>query len=78
MQQLKKLNDQLKKIEVEIAAFELDVKAVEAEIADEAVYSDAGKLAETNKKYLAAKHKLDTAQNTWEDLASEIMELESI
>lgn len=76
-QQLKKLNDQLKKIEEEIADFEQKVKTIEAEIADEKVYSDATKLAEVNKNYLNAKHLLDNAQNKWEELASDIMELES-
>ncbi|HTM97355.1 MAG TPA: ABC-F family ATP-binding cassette domain-containing protein [Pedobacter sp.] len=75
-QQLKKLNDKLKRIEEEIAAFELSVKAVEAELADEDVYSHKQKLEETNKRYLAEKALLDHAQSTWEELASEIMELE--
>jgi ATP-binding cassette subfamily F protein 3 len=76
-QQLKKLNDQLKKIESEITAFEENLKAIEALLADETIYSNAGKLAEANNKYKIAKQQLDAAQNSWEDLASEIMELES-
>ncbi|SMD01242.1 ABC-F family ATP-binding cassette domain-containing protein [Pedobacter africanus] len=76
-QQLKKLNDQLRKTEEEIAAFEQSVKTIEAKLADEEVYSNSGKLAETNKEYTTAKFLLDTAQNTWEALASQIMELES-
>jgi len=75
-QQLKKLNDQLKKIESEIGAFEENLKAIEALLADENVYSNAGKLAEANTKYKAAKQQLDTAQSSWEGLASEIMDLE--
>jgi len=76
-QQLKKLNDQLQKIEQETVQLDKDVKAVEAELADEKVYSDQAKLAEANKKYQTAKQLLDTAQNKWEELAAEIMELES-
>ncbi|WP_316768383.1 ABC-F family ATP-binding cassette domain-containing protein [Pedobacter frigiditerrae] len=76
-QQLKKLNDQLKRTEEEIAAFELSVKLVEAELAREEVYSNQHKLDEANKRYLAEKALLDHAQKTWEELASEIMELEA-
>jgi ATP-binding cassette subfamily F protein 3 len=76
-QQLKKLNDQLQKIEQETVVLDKDVKAIEAELADEKVYSDQVKLAEANKRYLTAKQLLDTAQDKWETLAAEIMELES-
>jgi len=75
-QLLKKLNDQLQKIELEAEELNKNVKAIEVELADENVYSDKVKLADANKKYLAAKELLDTAQNKWETLASEIMELE--
>ncbi|HWW43182.1 MAG TPA: hypothetical protein VNZ46_27940, partial [Pedobacter sp.] len=75
-QQLKKLNDQLQKAETEIAVLEKNVKNIEEELASDQVYGDPVKLAAANKKYLDAKHLLDTAQNTWEDLASEIMEME--
>lgn len=75
-QQLKKLNDQLKKIEQEIADLEVKLKTVESELADENVYGEPSKLEEANKKYLATKKQLDTAQNSWEDLAAEIMEIE--
>ncbi len=76
-QQLKKLNDKLKRTEEEIAVFELSVKMVEAELAKEEVFSNQYKLDEANKKYLAEKALLDHAQKTWEELASEIMELEA-
>ncbi|WP_354302463.1 ABC-F family ATP-binding cassette domain-containing protein [Pedobacter sp. UYP1] len=75
-QQLKKLNDQLQKVELETVELENNVKAIETELADEAVYGDQAKLAEANKKYQSAKQLLDTAQNKWENLAAEIMELE--
>jgi len=76
-QQLKKLNDQLQKTETEIAEFEVTVKSIENELADDKVYGDKVKLAEVNKKYLEAKNTLDKAQNAWESLAAEIMEIES-
>lgn len=74
--QLKKLNDELKKIETSISEFEAAVKQIEAELADENVYGKADKLAEANKRYLAAKKNLDQHQAKWETLAAEIMELE--
>ncbi|MFA4867813.1 MAG: ABC-F family ATP-binding cassette domain-containing protein [Pedobacter sp.] len=76
-QQLKKLNDQLQKTEQEIAAFEQSVKTIETKLADEDVYSNSSKLAEANQEYTSAKFLLDTAQKNWEDLASQIMELET-
>jgi ATP-binding cassette subfamily F protein 3 len=76
-QQLKKLNEKLKRTEEEIAAFETAVKEVEAELAKEEVFSNQHKLDEVNKRYLAEKAMLDNAQETWETLASEIMELEA-
>jgi ATP-binding cassette subfamily F protein 3 len=75
-QQLKKLNDKLKRTEDEIAVFEQSVKNCEAELAKEEIFSNQQKLDEANKKYLAEKALLDAAQNTWEELAAEIMELE--
>jgi ATP-binding cassette subfamily F protein 3 len=74
--QLKKLNDELKKIETSISELEASVKQIEAELADENVYGKADKLAEANKRYLAAKKDLDQHQAKWETLAAEIMELE--
>ena len=75
-QQLKKLNEKLKLIENEVATFEQSVKTIEAELATEDVFGDAKKLAETNKNYQAQKALLDAAQQNWENLAAEIMELE--
>jgi len=74
--QLKKLNDELKKIETAISELEASVKNIEAELANENVYGKADKLAEANKRYLAAKKDLDQHQAKWETLAAEIMELE--
>jgi ATP-binding cassette subfamily F protein 3 len=73
---LKKLNDELKKIETLISELEASVKKIETELADENVYGKADKLAEANKRYLAAKSDLDNSQTKWETLAAEIMELE--
>ncbi|GGI24955.1 ABC-F family ATP-binding cassette domain-containing protein [Pedobacter mendelii] len=74
--QLKKLNEELKKTETLISELEKNVKNIEAELADENVYGKADKLAEANKRYLAAKQDLDSSQTKWETLAAEIMELE--
>jgi len=76
-QQLKRLNDQLQKIEQETVELEATVKTIETELADDKVYGDKAKLADANKRYLSAKQLLDAAQNKWEDLAAEIMEMES-
>ncbi|WP_343535547.1 ABC-F family ATP-binding cassette domain-containing protein [Pedobacter sp.] len=75
-QQLKKLNEKLKRIEEEIATFETSVKACEAELAKEEIFSNPQKLQEANQKYQSEKALLDAAQQTWETLAGEIMELE--
>lgn len=74
--QLKKLNEELKKTENVISELEASVKNIEAELADENIYGKADKLAEANKRYLAAKQDLDNSQTKWETLAAEIMELE--
>lgn len=76
-QQLKKLNEKLKRTEEEIAVFETSVKACETELAKEEIFSNPQKLAEANQKYLAEKTLLDHAQKAWEELANEIMSLES-
>lgn len=76
-QQLKKLNDKLKKVEEEIAAFELAVAEAEQELLKEEVFSNQKKLDAANNRYLAEKALLTDAQNTWEALATEIMELEA-
>ncbi len=75
-QQLKKLNEKLQKTETEIANLEIEVKNLEIDLAKEEIFSNQEKLNEANKKYLAAKAKLDQAQKNWEEMASEIMELE--
>ena len=75
--QLKKLNDELQKIETSIEDLEANVKNIEAELADENVYGKADKLAEANKRYLTTQQELDHNQTKWENLAAEIMELES-
>ncbi len=75
-QQLKKLNEKLKRVEEEISTFETSVKACEAELAKEEIFSNPSKLQEANQKYQSEKALLDAAQQTWESLAGEIMELE--
>jgi ATP-binding cassette subfamily F protein 3 len=74
--QLKKLNDKLQNLEKEISALEQHIKDIETELADDKVYGDPKKLSAVNQKYKAEKHLLDKAQQAWETLAAEIMELE--
>ena len=75
-QQLKKLNDKLKKVEEEISVFEANVKQLEAELAREEIFSNPKKLEEVNLQYLSEKELLNAAQNSWEELALEIMTLQ--
>ena len=75
--QLKKLNQQLQQLEADIEEKELVVKNIEIEIAKEEVYSNPSKLKETNEQYAMAKEKLGALQLHWEELAEEIMILES-
>ena len=75
--QLKKLNQQLQQLEADISEKELLVKNIETEIANEEVYSNPVKLKEANERYALAKESLGAAQLHWEELAEEIMILES-
>jgi ATP-binding cassette subfamily F protein 3 len=75
--QLKKLNQQLQQLEEAIEEKELVVKNIEIEIAKEEVYSNPIKLKEVNERYALAKESLGAAQLHWEELAEEIMILES-
>jgi len=76
-QQLKKMNQDLSKMEEQISVLEKAVKDIEANLADEKIYNDAGKLKETNATYSQKKDELKQTQQKWEDLAGQIMELEA-
>ena len=75
--QLKKLNQELQQLEEKVASLEKQIKEIEAELAEEAVYSDRTKLENANARYQTAKDELTAAQDKWEALAEQIMELEA-
>jgi ATP-binding cassette subfamily F protein 3 len=74
---LSKKNKELTSFEQKIEEQEILVKNLESKLADEAVYSDATKLQETTRSYNSAKALLTQFQESWEQLAEEIMELEN-
>ncbi len=74
--QAKKLQRALEDIEQQITVAERAVKDMEAQMADESLYSDNGKLATLSHQYETEKSNLIDLQQKWEKLAEEIMELE--
>jgi ATP-binding cassette subfamily F protein 3 len=74
---LSKKNKELTSFEQKIEEQEILVKNLESKLADEAVYSDATKLQETTRSYNSAKALLTQFQESWEQLAEEIMDLEN-
>ncbi|MBS1502665.1 MAG: ABC-F family ATP-binding cassette domain-containing protein, partial [Bacteroidetes bacterium] len=75
--QIKKLNQELAKMEEEITALEKAVKELEAQLADDQLYINAAKATEVTEKYELKKLGLQSLQSKWENLAEQIMELES-
>ncbi|HVS92514.1 MAG TPA: ABC-F family ATP-binding cassette domain-containing protein [Mucilaginibacter sp.] len=75
--QIKKLNQELAKMEEEITALEKAVKELEAQLADDQLYINAAKATEVTEKYELKKLELQSLQSKWENLAEQIMELES-
>jgi ATP-binding cassette subfamily F protein 3 len=76
-QQLKKLNHDLTNMEDKIAQLEQTVKQLEAQLADDKIYTDPGKLKETNAVYAQKQAELKQIQQQWEELAEQILELEA-
>ncbi len=70
--QLKKLNLQLQDLENQISDIEVNVKTIEAELAQEAIYSDAVKLKDANGRYATVKQTLGALQLHWEQVAEEV------
>ncbi|WP_431198918.1 ABC transporter C-terminal domain-containing protein [Mucilaginibacter sp. P25] len=64
-------------MEQQIADLEKEVKHFETQLADEKIYSDNGKLKQTNAAYSAKQTELKQMQDKWEALAEQILELES-
>jgi ATP-binding cassette subfamily F protein 3 len=76
-QQLKKLNTDLTKLEDQIGQLETAVQKLENKLADEAIYANPDELKSTNEKYQATRQELKKAQEMWEEIAEQIMELET-
>lgn len=73
----KKLHKELETVEQRIGQLEETVKAAELSMADESIYGDPTKLAETSRRYEALKLELAESQSKWERLAEEIMATEN-
>ncbi|MEE1885215.1 ABC-F family ATP-binding cassette domain-containing protein [Pedobacter flavus] len=76
-QQLKKLNQDLSKLESLIEELEKAIKEKEAEMADPEIFNNQDKLSLINNAYISDKSALEKAQQDWETLAEEIMNLEA-
>lgn len=77
-QKIKQASQKLEKIEKEIGELETQLKQIEEKLAEEAIYSDAKKLEETNKYYAKVKSQLDQKQYEWDILAEEVQNLEKV
>ncbi|MFD2744523.1 MULTISPECIES: ABC-F family ATP-binding cassette domain-containing protein [Sphingobacterium] len=75
--QLQKKNKELAQLEAEIATAEKEVTQLESVLAREEVFSDAEKLKMATREYNSSKAAWEHLQTRWEQLAEEIMELES-
>lgn len=75
--QTKRLNKELESIEQRIAEVEQKIKDAELLMAQESTYADKTKLDEASHRYEAMKKELQVLQNQWENLAEEIMTLET-
>ncbi|WDF69989.1 ABC-F family ATP-binding cassette domain-containing protein [Sphingobacterium oryzagri] len=73
---LQRKNKELAQLEQQIGSEEETLKQLELHLAKEEVYADAQKLQEATRSYNSAKAAFQKLQDDWEDLASEIMELE--
>ncbi|MBE8712125.1 ABC-F family ATP-binding cassette domain-containing protein [Sphingobacterium hungaricum] len=76
-QTIQKKNRELNVLEQLMNTQEAEVKALELELANEDIYSDAVKLQEYTRNYNSAKATFEKTQAQWEELAEEIMGLES-
>ncbi|TJZ63097.1 ABC-F family ATP-binding cassette domain-containing protein [Sphingobacterium olei] len=74
---LQKKNKELAILESQITSKDQEVKDLEILLAKEEIYSDAIKLQENTRKYNSTKAEYDQLQKKWEQLAEEIMDLES-
>lgn len=75
--QTKRLNKELESIEQRIAEVEQKIKDAELLMAQESTYADKTRLDEASHRYETMKKELQVLQNQWENLAEEIMTLET-
>ena len=73
--QQKTLQKKITQLEQEIDELEKRKKEAEAHLADIAIYSDAAKLAEVNKKYTEIQQKIAATTDAWENAMMEMEEL---
>lgn len=73
---IQRKNKELASLEQQIEASEKSLKEQETNLAKEEIYADAQKLQEATRTYNSAKASLQQLQNSWEELAEEIMGLE--
>lgn len=73
--QQKTLQKKITQLEQEIDELEKRKKEAEAQLADTAIYSDAAKLAEVNKKYTEVQQKIAATTDAWENAMMEMEEL---
>ena len=73
--QQKTLQKKITQLEQEIDELEKRKKEAEAQLADTAIYSDATKLAEANKKYTEVQQKIAATTDAWENAMMEMEEL---
>ncbi len=75
--QLKKLNQTLQKLEEEIRLLENSVKIAADELAKEEIYSNQMKLSAANQLYKGLINQVQEMKREWENLAEQILELDS-
>lgn len=73
---IKQLKNKVAKVEDEIMNFEMTIEECETQLGDPEIYQNATKLQEVNDLYEKTKKQLEQANETWEELAEELDELE--
>lgn len=76
MRELSKLNKELQHVEKQIQEQEQTIRSVEQLLADEKIYQDREKLAETTANYESLKKTLQSLHHQWEKLAEDIVAME--
>lgn len=74
--EIKSLKQRISKLESEIERLETEEQKLEHQLADPEVYSNPDLLASTNTEYSKITSALENANNEWEQLVSDLEELE--